>query len=57
MSAFLAYSCSTRLVEKEQTKINEKTKKPRKEFTKGFVKGPSFSLATYSLYSLTTSLA
>ena len=57
MSAFLAYSYSTGLTEKEQTEINEKTKKSREEFTKGFVKGASFSLAAYSLYSLTTSAA
>lgn len=57
MSAFLAYSYSTRLTKKEQTEINEKTKKSREEFTKGFVKGASFSLAAYSLYSLTTSAA
>lgn len=57
MSAFLAYSYSTGLTKKEQTEINEKTKKSREEFTKGFVKGGSFSLAAYSLYSLTTSAA
>jgi hypothetical protein len=57
MSAFLAYSYSTRLTKKEQTEINEKTKKSREEFTKGFVKGASFSFAAYSLYSLTTSTA
>jgi hypothetical protein len=57
MSAYLAYSYSTCLTEKEQTEINEKTKKSREEFTKGFVKGASFSLAAYSLYSLTTSAA
>ena len=54
MSAFLAYSYSTGLTKKNQTKINEETKKSREEFTKGFVKGASFSLAAYSLYSLTT---
>jgi hypothetical protein len=57
MSAYLAYSYSTGLTEKEPIKINEKTKKSREEFTKGFVKGASFSLAAYSLYSLTTSAA
>ena len=55
MSAYLAYSYSTGLTKKEQTKIDEKTKKSREEFSKGFVKGTSFSLAAYSLYSLTTS--
>ena len=55
MSAFLAYSYSTGLIKKEQTEINKKTKKSREEFSKGFVKGISFSLAAYSLYLLTTS--
>jgi len=57
MSAYLAYSYSTGLTKEEQTKIDEKTKKSREEFSKGFVKGTSFSLAAYSLYSLTTSAA
>ena len=57
MSAYLAYSYSTGLTKEEQIKIDEKTKKSREEFSKGFVKGTSFSLAAYSLYSLTTSAA
>ena len=57
MSAYLAYSYSTGLTKEEQTKIDEKTRKSREEFSKGFVKGTSFSLAAYSLYSLTTSAA
>ena len=57
MSAYLAYSYSTGLTKKKQTEIDEKTKKSREEFSKGFVKGASFSLAAYSLYSLTTSAA
>ena len=57
MSAYLAYSYSTGLTKKEQIKIDEKTKKSREEFSKGFVKGASFSLAAYSLYSLATSAA
>ena len=57
MSAYLVYSYSTGLTKKEQTKIDEKTKKSREEFSKGFVKGTSFSLAAYFLYSLTTSAA
>ena len=57
MSAYLAYSYSTGITNKEQTEIDEKTKKSREEFSKGFVKGASFSLAAYSLYSLTTSTA
>jgi hypothetical protein len=57
MSASLAYSYSTNLTIKEQTEIDEKTKKCREEFSKGFVRGVSFSLAAYFLYSLTTSAA
>ena len=57
MSAYLAYLYSTGLTEKEQTEINEKTKKSREEFAKGFVKGASFSLAASSLYLLTLSAA
>lgn len=57
MSAYLAYSYSTNLTIKEQTEIDEKTKKSREEFSKGFGRGISFSLAAYSLYSLTTSAA
>ena len=57
MSAYLAYSYSTGLTKKEQIEIDEKTKKSREEFSKGFVKGASFSLAAYSLYSLATSAA
>ena len=44
MSAYLAYLYSTGLTKKEQTEIDEKTKKSREEFSKGFVKGASFSL-------------
>ena len=57
MTAYLAYSYSTELTKKEQIEIDEKTKKSREEFSKGFVKGASFSLAAYSLYSLATSAA
>jgi hypothetical protein len=57
MTAYLAYSYSTGLTKKEQIEIDEKTKKCREEFSKGFVKGASFSLAAYSLYLLTTSAA
>ena len=57
MSAYLAYSYSTRLTKKKEIEIDEKTKKSREEFSKGFVKGASFSLAAYSLYSLATSAA
>ena len=57
MSGYLAYLYSTGLTEKEQNKIDKKTKRCREEFSKGFVKGTSFSLAAYSLYALTTSPA
>ena len=57
MSAYLAYSYSTGLTKEEQMKIDEKTKKSREKFSKGFVKGTSFSLAAYFLHSLTTSAA
>ena len=57
MAAYLAYSYSTGLTKKEQIEIDKKTKKSREEFSKGFVKGASFSLAAYSLYSLATSAA
>ena len=57
MTAYLAYSYSTRLTKKKEIEIDEKTKKSREEFSKGFVKGASFSLAAYSLYSLATSAA
>jgi hypothetical protein len=57
MSSYLAYSYSTGLTKEEEIKIDEKTKKSREEFSKGFVKGASFSLAVYTLYSLTTSAA
>ena len=57
MSAYLSCLYSIILTKKEQTKIDKKTKKSREEFSKGFVKGTSFSLAAYSLYSLTTSAA
>lgn len=57
MSAYLVYSYSTGLTKKEQIEIDEKTKKCREEFSKGFVKGASFSLAASSLYLLTLSAA
>ena len=57
MNSYLAYSYSTGFTKEEQTKIDEKTKKSRQEFTKGFIKGTSFSLAAYSFYLLTTSAA
>lgn len=57
MSAYLAYSYIVNLTTEEQAEIDEKTKKSREEFSKGFVRGISFSLAIYSLYSLATSAA
>lgn len=57
MSAYLAYSYSTSLTKKEQIEIDKKTKNSREEFSKGFVKGTTFSLAVYSFYLLATSAA
>ena len=57
MTVYLAYLYSTGLTKKEQIKIDKKTKKFRKELSKGFVKGASFSLTVYFLYSLATSAA
>ena len=57
MTAYLAYSYSTRLTKKKEIEIDEKTKKSREEFSKGFLKGASFSLTAYSLYSLATCAA
>ena len=57
MSTFLPYSYGTTLTKKKQTEINEKTKKSREEFTQGFVKGVSFSVAAYFFYSWMTSAA
>lgn len=45
------------MTKKEQLEIDQKTKKSREEFSKGFVKGASFSLAAYFLYSTATSAA
>lgn len=55
MNVYLAYSDSVNLTREEQTEIDEKTKKAREEFSKGFKRGIIFSLAAYSFYSLTTS--
>jgi hypothetical protein len=49
MTAYLAYSYSTRLTEKEQAAIDERVKKSQKDFRKG----ASFALAMYFVYSLT----
>lgn len=57
MTAYLAYSYSIGLTKKEQIEIDKKTKKSWEEFCRGFVNGASFSLAAYSLYSLSTSAA
>ena len=57
MSAYLAYSYSIGLTKEEQIKIDKKTKKSREEFSKGFAKGASFSLATFVLYLMATSAA
>ena len=53
MSAYLAYSYITRLTAKKQNGIDEKTKKAREEFSKGFMKGTSISLVVYYFYLFT----
>ena len=57
MTAYLGYSYSTSLTKEEQIQIDKKTEKSRKEFSKGFVKGISLSLAAYSLCLLSRSAA
>jgi hypothetical protein len=57
MTAYLSYSYSTGLTKEEQIQIDKKTGKSRKEFSKGFGKGISLSLAAYSLYLLSISAA
>ena len=52
MSAFLAYSHSACLLEKEQAEIDQQVKKNRKEFCRGFKKGTKISLTVYSIYRL-----
>lgn len=53
MSAYLTYSYNIRLTSEKQDEIDEKTKKVREEFSKGFVKGASISLVVYYFYLLT----
>jgi hypothetical protein len=53
MSAYLTYSYNIRLTSEKQDEIDEKTKKTREEFSKGFVKGASISLVVYYFYLLT----
>lgn len=57
MTAYLGYSYSTSLTKEEQIQIDKKTEKSRTEFSKGFVKGISLSLAVYSLCLLSRSAA
>ena len=52
MSAFLAYSYSAYLSEKEQAEIDKQVKKNRKEFCRGFEKGIKISIIVYSIYGL-----
>ena len=52
MSAFLAYSYSACLSEKEQAEIDQQVKKNRKEFCRGFEKGIKISITAYSIYRL-----
>lgn len=57
MTAYLAYSYSISLTKEERIQIDKKTENSRKEFSKGFVKGISLSLAAYSLCLLSRSAA
>lgn len=57
MSAYLAYSYSFCLTEKEQTEIDKKVKKNQEEFCRGFRTGSQISLAVYSAYLLTATTA
>jgi hypothetical protein len=52
MSAFLAYSYSTCLFEKEQAKIDQQVKKNRKEFYRRFGKGTRIFIVAYFIYTL-----
>ena len=52
MSAYLAYSYSTCLTEKEQYEIDKKVKESREEFCKGFSTGTQISLSVYFAYLL-----
>ena len=52
MSAFLAYSYSACLSEKEQSEIDQQVQKNRKEFCRGFEKGIKISITVYSIYRL-----
>lgn len=52
MSAFLAYSQSTCLSEKEQAEIDQQVKKNRKEFYRDFGKSTRISIVAYFIYTL-----
>ena len=56
MSSYLAYSYSSLLTKEEELRIDKKTAKARKEFCNGFVKGCTFSLIAYSVYSIAKSV-
>lgn len=53
MTSLLGYTYSTKLTDQEKAEINARTQKSREEFSRGFLKGSRFSLAAYSLYSVT----
>ena len=57
MTAYLAYSYSTCLTEKEQAKIDKKVKKNQEEFSRGFRRGTQISLSIYSVYLLARTTA
>ena len=56
MNAYLDYSYNTGLTTKKN-EIDEKIKKSKEQFAKGFVKGTTLSLKAYALYSLLTCAA
>lgn len=57
MSAYLAYSYSTRLGKEEETQIDQHVKENQINFKEGFKKGTVTALALYSVYSMTTHAA
>jgi len=57
MSAYLAYSYSSCLEEKEQREIDQQVQKCQKEFCEGASDSLKLCLTIYSIYSLTTKSA
>ena len=52
MNSCLSYSYSTGLNPEKENEINQKVKKSREKFPKGFAKGASYSFEAYSVYSM-----